>query len=41
MIAEDGVSRTGRMKQVFSYRAGDETMEQWWKGLRLEAQEKR
>lgn len=41
VIPEDGVSRTGRMQQVFSYRAGHETIEQWWSGLGLGAQEKR
>lgn len=41
MIPEDGVSRTRGMQQVFSYRAGNETLEWWWRGLGLGAQEER
>lgn len=41
VIPEDGVSKTGRMQQVFSYSAGDETMEWWWRRLGLGAQEER
>lgn len=41
MIPEDEVSRTRGMQQVFSYRAGNETVEWWWRGLRLGAQEER